>query len=353
MARCLPKFAMTNNNIKIQPIDESMMTRHSLNNLAERRSSTWSKLELDTVETRVEYVAKKLEDPRWEGFHDIVFHVGSEVITPIKSSKLLLSISLPYFEKLFATSGKSSIKDDEELEEERMEVGEERAAEFKPEIVVFRDFEPDPFKAVLQSLVGGKRLDLADKDFDYIFEVVKIGQHINYLDIIKQCNVALGPFATMEGACKMINRVFCDPKAQEKELSMCRSYVQRFQEKLIRSKAFLNLSQQAVLEILKTDLQKIEEIDIFNAVIRWAKFNIDQKGEVTIEDGVKLRKALGDILYEIRFTCMSPEQIVELAKSTNVLNSSEVVNFIMFINGCNGIRPSVGQFKTEPRSGDN
>jgi len=69
-------------------------------------------------------------------------------------------------------------------------------------------------------------------------------------------------------------------------------------------------------------------------------------GEVTADDGIKLRKTLENIVLEIRFSNMTANQIVDLDKSAKVFNSSEVVDLILFIRGA---KTECHPFKTHPR----
>ena len=95
---------------------------------------------------------------------------------------------------------------------------------------------------------------------------------------------------------------------------------------VIESAAFLELTQPALLRILKHDWLDFEQEEaLFKACIRWAERK--KKTEMVHGD---IRDILGECLYQIRFFQFKPKRFVTLLRSVPVLTATEKNWFLSY-----------------------
>ena len=131
---------------------------------------------------------------------------------------------------------------------------------------------------------------------------------------------------------------------EEDVSSKCLCLVEEKTAKVVASSGFLDLSQEALLTILKSDrLQYDAEGDVLEACLKWAHTN---KGDQSDRD------VLGDCVYQIRYLQLTGEQFVEQLGESLVLSAEERDLFLcyLFTRGQQYLKKT-GQrgFNTEPR----
>ena len=99
----------------------------------------------------------------------------------------------------------------------------------------------------------------------------------------------------------------------------------------LKSEAFEMIAQATLTEVLQRDTLRIEEVDLFKAVLKWSGRKCRNKG-VTI-NGVNRRACLGDALKEIRFPTMSEKEFAENVIPTGLLTNEEAVAIFLSFNG--------------------
>ena len=99
----------------------------------------------------------------------------------------------------------------------------------------------------------------------------------------------------------------------------------------LKSEAFEMIDQATLTEVLQRDTLRIEEVDLFKAVLKWSDRKCRNKG-VTI-NGVNRRACLGDALQEIRFPSMSEKEFAESVIPTGILTNEEAVAIFLSFNG--------------------
>jgi len=93
--------------------------------------------------------------------------------------------------------------------------------------------------------------------------------------------------------------------------------------KVIKSPGFLDLCSRCIHEFLKSEQLKLKEEQIFEAVMSWARGQC--KAENVIENRENLRRILGEMINEIRFTEFSLDYLVSVVGPSEILTNDERV----------------------------
>ena len=97
---------------------------------------------------------------------------------------------------------------------------------------------------------------------------------------------------------------------------------------IMRTTDFLTLSHNSLVQIVKNDRLSVLEKDFVPFVFNWAEVECGRNQ--CKPDGEEMRKALGDILFDLRFPVMMAEDFVPFARRTpnRILNNDEII-FVM------------------------
>ncbi|XP_046340688.2 BTB/POZ domain-containing protein 6-like isoform X1 [Haliotis rufescens] len=97
-------------------------------------------------------------------------------------------------------------------------------------------------------------------------------------------------------------------------------------EGVIQSPGFVGLCSDCLEKCLKSDTMKAKEEDLFEAVFTWIKARCQKEGVSDTPENK--RRLLGEMRYEIRFTSMPLEFLVNVVGPSAVLTDSERVRII-------------------------
>ena len=115
----------------------------------------------------------------------------------------------------------------------------------------------------------------------------------------------------------------------------------------LESPSFLELDEAVIKSLLRRETLKIEESELFDYTLRWAKKQCELNGLDT--SGANIRKALGETLYFLRFPVMSQKKFAEEVVPQDVLCDREALNIFLHFSATN-TKPDV-VFPCVPRSG--
>ena len=117
---------------------------------------------------------------------------------------------------------------------------------------------------------------------------------------------------------------------------------------IMRTTDFLTLSHNSLAQIVNTDRLSVLEKDFVPFVFNWAKAECERNQ--CKPDGDEMRKALGDILYDLRFPVMMTEDFAPFARRTpnRILNNDEIL-YVM--NGEHGYDDNDAIYRPNERTG--
>ena len=105
----------------------------------------------------------------------------------------------------------------------------------------------------------------------------------------------------------------------------CWEVIEYNAEVIAADKTFLDMEHELVLSFLERSHLHITEVNLFNAVDRWAAKQCEDEGMKV--DGPSKRSVLGDsLLQKIRFSLMSPKEFSDVVLTKNILTQEEIID---------------------------
>ena len=118
--------------------------------------------------------------------------------------------------------------------------------------------------------------------------------------------------------------------SESRLVSQCWLILDEKANKVVKSQEFVSLDRELLLELVKRDSLVLKEIDLFQAVNRWAVKECKRMG---MEGNWKeKREILGSILEGIRFPLMSEKEFAGVVLLSKLLDLDEVTDIIRFYN---------------------
>lgn len=103
-----------------------------------------------------------------------------------------------------------------------------------------------------------------------------------------------------------------------------------------------------ILQLASNDSLNFNELSLFNTTVEWAVEECNRRCVEATTDN--LRSLLSDILPQIRFTSMTPQELLNGPSKLGFLSDEEVMRILRY-QLCK-VKPSDFPFKTEPRKSD-
>ena len=114
---------------------------------------------------------------------------------------------------------------------------------------------------------------------------------------------------------------------------------------VFKSSGFIRCSRDGIELLIKDDELPLEEEIVYQSLIRWAE-HICKKEKPGAPNPVQIRKALGSLIFHVRFPLMSLESFWKDAGENEILSAEEKSQISRMIAG-NAVKDSV--FVTTPR----
>ena len=122
-------------------------------------------------------------------------------------------------------------------------------------------------------------------------------------------------------------------KFEEEELVVrCWEVVDRSTQVALQSETFPRITRELLEEVVKRDDLTIREIDLFQAVDRWATAECARKDLEPVKDNKRI--VIGEeVLSNIRFPLMSQGQFAEKVPCSGLLSKDEILELFMCFSG--------------------
>ena len=138
-------------------------------------------------------------------------------------------------------------------------------------------------------------------------------------NLSKQCLQFLDSQLSVDSAPQILEQslLYDENDLKDKVLSM----IEQDALAVLSSQNFVDISKEALHEILQINLQVNREIEVFEATMKWATHKCQELGQEV--DGTNLRQALGEDLYLLRIPNMSVDEFNDIVLPYNVLTLAE------------------------------
>jgi len=118
-------------------------------------------------------------------------------------------------------------------------------------------------------------------------------------------------------------------KAKGKERTTILQYIDIFASDILKTKPFTKLTAEQVADLVKRDTLNIEEVEVWDACMAWAK---SKAIEGKLEDKASTYKELlKDIIPHIRFPIMTTEQVAAKVSTSGVLDSQTLLELFTYL----------------------
>jgi hypothetical protein len=135
---------------------------------------------------------------------------------------------------------------------------------------------------------------------------------------------------------------------EEKELmEKTLTTIQEEAPAVLASDEFMDISKEALSEVLKLELTVPTEVTVFDACMKWAKKQCQQLKKSP--SGENIREVLGANLFQIRFPAMSLSDFTEKVAPQNVLTDKDAYQVLMHLTS-ESHKPEHLPFATEKRA---
>ena len=120
---------------------------------------------------------------------------------------------------------------------------------------------------------------------------------------------------------------------EEEELVVrCWEVIDRSTQVALQSETFPSITRGLLEEVVKRDNLRIHEIDLFQAVDRWATAECERKDLEPVKDSKRIVIGEG-VLNNIRFPLMSQGQFAEKVPCSRLLSKDEIIELFMCFSG--------------------
>ncbi|XP_046340690.2 BTB/POZ domain-containing protein 6-like isoform X2 [Haliotis rufescens] len=188
------------------------------------------------------------------------------------------------------------------------------------EEVTIPDIEPDVFREFLRYVYTDKATIKADTVAGLLYTSRKY-----FIDsLYSLCVTFLEKSLSEHSVCQILEQChgYGELGLEQKALKI----LTEGGERVIKSQGFVDLCSDCLEKCLKSDSMKAKEEDIFDAVFTWTKARCQD--EAVVDTPENRRRLLGEMRYEIRFTSMPLEFLVNVVGPSGVLTDDEKVRIM-------------------------
>lgn len=239
-----------------------------------------------------------------EQFCDCDFIVGSDYGEPevIKAHKIMLVMGSPVFHIMFCG-------------------GFSEAQSTSASTVSIPDLKPSAFKD-LKEFMYTNFIDMKVRSFEQVSDLLSAAHKYQVLKLVDKCFDSLFKCITPENAFSALNYAIRYSYIRMKEMSM--HCIQCKTNASLASAHFGYIDESALELLVVNENLKINEVDLFIAVKRWAVKECERK-EMDSSDATNLRQVLiGKVLCHIRFLAMATDEFETGPAISGILTEEEI-----------------------------
>ncbi|XP_069498453.1 BTB/POZ domain-containing protein 19 isoform X3 [Ambystoma mexicanum] len=167
--------------------------------------------------------------------------------------------------------------------------------------IILCDVQPEVFLAVMEFLYT----NCVTLDSHIALEVLTSALEYGLEDLRKLCVQFITETLTVEMACEALQAAVT--YGQDDMKKQCLSCIEGATQGVVKTQSFRELSDQALLTVLRSDRLTIDEVELVRAVREWAHVN-----SAVLDTPVP--EVAADVVKELRLFLLSPEELTDLER---------------------------------------
>ncbi|XP_067659358.1 BTB/POZ domain-containing protein 6-like [Haliotis asinina] len=187
------------------------------------------------------------------------------------------------------------------------------------------DIEIEPFKIFLRYLYCDEVLINSDN----VLSVLYCSKKYNVQSLLTKCLDLVKNMMSVDNVCSLFEQAhfFDEPQLYQS----CLSFIHQHGTDVLRTIGFIQLSRTCVLDVISSDSLACEERYVVEAMLRWAKAECKRQNEPVHDSN--LRKILGELLFQIRFSLLDISYYSSKVSTRKILTDAEKVTLFQAISG--------------------
>eukprot|EP00808_Paulinella_micropora_P013702 g4242.t1 len=262
---------------------------------------------------------------------DVIFKVGPKQ-QEIYAHRLIMAASSPIFQAmLYPPKNQAGVRPRVKL----------------PITVVIKDVDPTFFLSLL-SCVYTDEVEIEPDNLPALIQLAKKYQ-VEKLQFL--CTEYMEKDISVENTIDLFQ--MAPELLGEQEFAL--PFIRENMEKIVGSDSFLRLSSDRLLTLLKDDQLAVEEVSLFQALVRWGQHQLKRRpdrksGE---PDPMELKAVLKNLLPEIRFAVMETDDIATHVAPSQLLDQGIVLKLFQYsvLSESEKEFYDFGEMNTKPRQG--
>eukprot|EP00112_Aurelia_sp_Birch-Aquarium-sp1_P001367 Seg1146.3 transcript_id=Seg1146.3/GoldUCD/mRNA.D3Y31 product="BTB/POZ domain-containing protein 2" protein_id=Seg1146.3/GoldUCD/D3Y31 len=163
--------------------------------------------------------------------------------------------------------------------------------------------------------------------WDNVFAVAYLAKKYYIPSLTDECCRFLLKSLTMENALSVLNlSVAADQQEMAKE---CLRQIKVRIRELSRTPEFLELNRDALKAILELDVLDMVEFDVFRAVDKWCKHQLEKKEQDVTQEAK--REILGEVVNLVRFPTISVQRLTNYCYPSGLITKDQFVDLVSFL----------------------
>ncbi|XP_067658878.1 BTB/POZ domain-containing protein 6-like [Haliotis asinina] len=187
------------------------------------------------------------------------------------------------------------------------------------------DIEIEPFKIFLRYLYCDEVLINSDN----VLSVLYCSKKYNVQSLLTKCLDLVKNMMSVDNVCSLFEQAhfFDEPQLYQS----CLSFIHQHGTDVLRTTGFIQLSRTCVLDVISSDSLACEERYVIEAMLRWAEAECKRQNEPVNDSN--LRKILGELLFQIRFSLLDISYYSSKVSTRKILTDAEKVTLFQAISG--------------------
>uniref|UniRef100_A0A182TTC2 BTB domain-containing protein n=1 Tax=Anopheles melas TaxID=34690 RepID=A0A182TTC2_9DIPT len=175
------------------------------------------------------------------------------------------------------------------------------------------DVSVDAFRYLMKYIYTGS-LSLKEMTIGDILDTLELAHQYGFIDLQKAIANHLGKVIGMNNVCVILETARLLDLTEL--CSTCYTFMDENANSIIQSYKFRSISYEALFGLLQRETFAADEVDIFNAVHDWYRFN-------------EVKPCKAEKLYNmVRFTLMSQHDLLNVVRSANVLSPNRLLDIL-------------------------